>query len=247
MVFEFFKKKKPKPEVLAPFHPGAEQVAPASLPSEVPVDHVLSMQSQGLTNNQIIQTLQRQGYSPQQIYDAMAQAEAKKGLENMVPEQPSEPVSPSAVPSSPVPPESHPSQMPESVPSSSEARSDFEELAEQIVEEKWKDIQKEVSKMSEWRSEVSSRMDKIEQSIADLKSNFDGLHKAIISRISEYDKTLIDVGTEIKAMEKVFQKVLPELTSNVQELSRITKASKAAVEKKPLAKAKKKSKLESKI
>jgi len=35
------------------------------------------MQAQGLTNNQIIQALQRQGYSPQQIYDAMAQAEAK--------------------------------------------------------------------------------------------------------------------------------------------------------------------------
>jgi hypothetical protein len=44
----------------------------------------------------------------------------------------------------------------------------------------------------------------------------------------DYDKNLLDVGTEIKAMEKVFQKVLPELTSSVQELGRITKTAKAA-------------------
>ena len=69
-------------------------------------------------------------------------------------------------------------------------------------------------------------MDKVEQSVVDVKADLDGLHKAIVSRIGEYDKTLMDVGTEIKAMEKVFQKVLPELTGNIQELSRITKTAK---------------------
>jgi hypothetical protein len=53
--------------------------------------------------------------------------------------------------------------------------------------------------------------------------DLEGLHKAIVARIGEYDKSLLDVGTEIKAMEKVFQKVLPDLTGSVQELSKITK------------------------
>ena len=35
-------------------------------------------------------------------------------------------------------------------------------------------------------------------------------------------KNILEVGTEIKAMEKVFQKVLPTFTSTVNELSRIT-------------------------
>ena len=43
-----------------------------------------------------------------------------------------------------------------------------------------------------------------------------------MSKIADYDKNLLSVGTEIKAME-VFQKVLPTLTENVGELSRITK------------------------
>ena len=78
---------------------------------------------------------------------------------------------------------------------------------------------------------MNSRVDKMEQSLTDVKTDLDGLHKAIVARIGEYDKTLIDVGTEIKAMEKVFQKVLPELTSNVQELSRMTKKSPAPTKK----------------
>ena len=49
------------------------------------------------------------------------------------------------------------------------------------------------------------------------------VREIIVAKISDYDKNLLDVGTEIKAMEKVFQKVLPELTGSVSELSRITK------------------------
>ena len=59
--------------------------------------------------------------------------------------------------------------------------------------------------------------------MSDVKADLETLHKAIVSKIGEYDKNLLDVGTEIKAMEKVFQKVLPTLTENVSELSRITR------------------------
>jgi len=178
--------------------------APTEMPLpvtvEVPLSQVISMQTQGLTSNQIIQTLQRQGYPPTQIYDALAQAEAKKSIEPM------------EVPGEMPPKEAKPeAKHPES-----------EVIVEQLVEEKWGALQKDLAKINEWKDAVSSRMDKLEQSVSDVKMDLDGLHKAIVARIGEYDKTLMDVGTEIKAMEKVFEKVLPDLTTNVQELSRIT-------------------------
>lgn len=156
--------------------------------SDTPLPQVMSLQAQGLTTAQIVQALQTQGYPPNQIYDAISQAEIRKS---------SEPVE---------------SKHPES-----------ETIVEQIIEEKWHELQKELGKISEWKEAISSRMDKLEQGMADVRADLDGLHKAIVARIGDYDKTLMDVGTEIKAMEKVFQKVLPELTGNVQELSRITK------------------------
>ena len=45
----------------------------------------------------------------------------------------------------------------------------------------------------------------------------------MMGKISSYDQNLVDVGTEIKAMEKVFQKVLPNLTESVNKLDRMTK------------------------
>lgn len=194
-LMDLFKKKK---EDVSP--PAMPPLPPMPPPSEVPISQVVSMQSQGLSNNQIIQSLQRQGFAPQQIYDALAQAEAKRSIEPME-----------------VPGESafRPAERPSHPPS--------EEVAEQIIEEKWRELQRELAKLNEWRDALGSRMDKLEQSVVDVKTDLDGLHKAIVSRIGEYDKSLLDVGTEIKAMEKVFQKVLPELTGNIQELSRITK------------------------
>jgi len=56
-----------------------------------------------------------------------------------------------------------------------------------------------------------------------MQQSFDKLHQAIIGKIAEYDKNILNVGTEIKAMEKVFQKVLPTFTENVNELSRVTR------------------------
>ncbi len=196
---DLFKKKQAAPQPTI-------DTAPLGGPVDIPLTQVISMQGQGLTNNQIIQTLQRQGYPPQSIYDALAQAEAKKSIE--------------------------PLHMPgEMQPSNSEVHDqapqgqqhpESEAMVEQIIEEKWHELQKELGKMNEWKELLTSRIDKMEQNIADVKGDLDGLHKAIVSRIGEYDKTLLDVGTEIKAMEKVFQKVLPDLTSSVQELSRIT-------------------------
>lgn len=198
-LMDLFKKKREMEPAPIPGMPPMPPAVPPPMSSEIPISQVVGMQSQGLSNFQIIQTLQRQGFMPQQIYDALAQAEAKRSIEPM-------------------------EQAPAEKPFVSEVRHPpSEEIAEQIIEEKWIELQKELGKLNEWRDMLTSRMDKLEQGVTDMKMDLDGLHKAIVARIGEYDKTLMDVGTEIKAMEKVFQKVLPELTGNIQELSRVTK------------------------
>ena len=118
------------------------------------------------------------------------------------------------------------------MPSKKEACAEsVEEIAESIVEEKWEEFNKELGKINEWKDKSESRLVKAEQELEDLKEDVENLHKAIVAKIGEYDKNLLDVGTEIKAMEKVFQKVLPELTGSVSELSRITKGIKGKKKK----------------
>ncbi|MBW2986777.1 hypothetical protein KY333_05395 [Candidatus Woesearchaeota archaeon] len=207
------KKKKTPPSPPAPY-PGEPSAAPEGLPA--PIEQVRSMQEQNMDNSQIINALQAQGYDPLSIQDAIA--EAKLG--------------PAAGPVADVPGMPPARSFPKfSEPQAAAPSENMEELAESIVEEKWDAFMKELAKVNDWKSKTETRVSKLEQNIKDLKDDVENLHKAIVSKISDYDKNLLDVGTEIKAMEKVFQKVLPELTGSVSELSRITKGVKSKKKK----------------
>lgn len=210
MALDIFKKKEAPPVApappMVPAVPAAPTVPPAAILAGTPTDYVLSLQQQGLTQNQIIQTLQRQGYSQAQISDAMNQA-AVKGQ-----------VTGGEAPIAGPPPQG-PSILP---PEGTQ----FEEIAESIIQEKWEDFQKQLEKESTWKEKTESRIGVVEGQLGELRGIIDNLHKAIVSKIADYDKNLLSVGTEIKAMEKVFQQILPTLTDNVQELSRLTKGMK---------------------
>jgi len=142
--------------------------------------------------------MQNQGYSTQQIYGMNGQQM---------------PMQQQGMPQMPIPP-------PKQEPAIDRER--IQEVAEAIIDEKWNELLKDINKMIEWKERADSKMIKIEQDIENLKANFESLHTGILGKISEYDQNLNEVGTEIKAMEKVFQKVLPTLTDNVNKLSRIT-------------------------
>jgi len=131
------------------------------------------------------------------------------------------------------PPESYPQgqypqgapmaqQPPMAPPSSEPSKENVEEIAEAIVEEKWKEKEKEINKILEWKEEMTTKLTQLQQQMDDLKASFDSLHKGMLGKITEYDENLTNVGTEIKAMEKVFSKVLPSLTDSVNKLQRMS-------------------------
>lgn len=231
-IFDFLKKKEeapPSQDLYGPPGPPPVGEPAAGASNDTPTDYVINMQRQGLTSNQIIQILQRQGYNQRQIYDALNQAQVKGAVEQAPPFQatPSDqPIGPLPGPP-PGPLGPSPSQQQQSQRSSQE----IEATVEAVVEERWKDVEKRLEKDKEWKLQTDARLARLEQYASDLKGDLDNLHRAIITKIADYDKNLLSVGTEIKAMEKVFQKVLPTLTESVGELSRITKEIKAPQKK----------------
>ncbi|MBD3164761.1 hypothetical protein GF323_06185 [Candidatus Woesearchaeota archaeon] len=98
-----------------------------------------------------------------------------------------------------------------------------EEIAEAIIDEKWNELIKDINKVIEWKERTDNEIKKMEQEITNLKERFESLHKGILGKITEYDQNLTNVGTEIKAMDKVFQKILPTFTENVNKLDRLIK------------------------
>jgi len=251
-----------------------EEIQQVMRPARIPTDKVLHMRSQGLSNNQIIQTLQREGIELPLIFNAMNQADIRSGIDygnlggSTMAEQQSQgqfgqeqqdfPAAP-AFPGQETqqdtgeypPSEAYPDMGQSMGPpqpmdfggslnqqpmmgqapmglSSYPGRSGYdtqriEELAEAIIDEKWNEIVRSINKIIDWKERVESRVTKMEQQMDDLQKNFDRLHNGVLGKITDYDQNLQNVGAEIKAMDRVFQKVLPTLTENVSELSSIAK------------------------
>ncbi len=189
----------------------------------LPIDKIKTMRAQGMDNNQIIQTLQREGYSSSMIFDAMNQAD-----------MPSAEQAPTSLGSSfgqsnygSFGNQNYSEKMSfgaQSTPAPNvRADSSTEEIVEAIIDEKWNELVRDLNKIVEWKNSTNNRMIALEQKFEDMRREFDKLHSAIISKIDDYDRNITNVGAEVKAMEKVFSKVLPVFTENVSELSRISK------------------------
>lgn len=209
-----FNKKKDDPIA----QPAPQQAAP----SDIPFEQVNGMKKQGMSDNQIMQTLQRDGYKSYQIYDAMNQAELKPGTPQ-----------PMDAPSFDPPPDLY-NDVPQQFP---EAQTDFsaepsfgtgeldriEEVAEAIIDEKWSELMQSIKKIVEWKDNVEAQIAQLQNQIEDLRASVNGINSSLVDKMNEYDRNMSAVGTNIKAMEKVFQKILPAFSENVSELSRITK------------------------
>jgi len=187
---------------------------------DVPLNQVNTMKQQGYSNNQIIQTLQRDGYNSTQIFDAISQAEMAVNMPgndqlSMQTQQLGQQLPP--IPQSMPMQQQQMQQMP-----MSGLQTSPEELVEAIIEEKWNSLVKDINKVIEWKQKADSKLVAMEQQVNDIQAQFDKLHQAIIGKVGDYDKHILEVSTQLQAMEKVFGKVLPTFIDNVSELSAIT-------------------------
>jgi len=182
-----------------------------------PLDQIMTLKQRGMSNDQIILEMERQGYNSSQIFDALNQVNISGGNVGQ---------DPMGVPQQGFPQEQPPPQQVIEQPPLKVDKEQIEEIAEAIIDEKWKEFEDDIKIIIDWKDKTETRINRFEQQIKDLTNTLNGLHKNIMGKISEYDKSITDVGVEIKAMEKVFQKVLPSLTENVNKLERMTKGSK---------------------
>ncbi len=194
------------------------------MPISSPVDEAVRMKQQGFSNSQIAQNLQSKGYASPQISDAISQA-ALQGFppqQQFAPQQDYNQFPQQGQQQFPQQNFHQPAQQ-ENFSSSSSTDERIEEIAEAIIDEKWQELVKDVKKVIEWKSIVEARLEQVDQQVKDTRASVDNMQKAIFGKISDYDKSITNVGTEIKAMEKVFQQILPTMTESINRLDRISK------------------------
>lgn len=97
------------------------------------------------------------------------------------------------------------------------------EIAEAIINEKWQELLSSVGNIAVWKERVDTNIISIKQEIVRINERFDNLQNAVLGKVKEYDIDMKNVHTEMKALEKVFERIIEPLTSNVKELGKITK------------------------
>lgn len=99
---------------------------------------------------------------------------------------------------------------------------EIEALIESVVEEKWRQAMESFGDINMWKEKARTEITSIKQEILRLQNRFENLERALIGRVQEYDTHVLNIGAEIKALEKVLQKIMEPLAYNVKELERLT-------------------------
>ena len=208
-----------------------------------PINEVSQMKQKGLTNEQIIGELKNKSYSHDQIVSAMDQSiikqEAEKPIESGNPLPPSGGPGqgvPLQLPSAPSPsknikeervpvttvqpnlPVIQESQMPIERPNYEMV----EEIAESVVREKWEILLNNLGSINAWKERTNHDIQSIKQEVLRTQQRFDNLQAAVLGQVKEYGDGVKNIGAEIKAIEKVLEKIVTPLSTNIKELSRIT-------------------------
>jgi DNA-binding transcriptional MerR regulator len=179
----------------------------------LPTNQIKTMRAQGMDNNSIIQSLQKEGFSISNIFDAMNQVDMP-GFQ-------------------PTPKKEEDFGMPQNQSSNSfqdkssnssldlSQVSTTEELVEAIIDEKWSELADNINKIVDWKNSTNDKVVALEQKFHDLKSDFDKVHKALLGKLERYDESIGGVNANVSAMEKTFSKMLPLFSENIAELSRV--------------------------
>lgn len=215
----------------------------------IPVDVVVGLKGKGLSDEEIIEQLAAKGHSYQDISEALNQASIKSDVSGipssfsesgqMQESAMSQPGFSSAqmpdvevpVPSPPRSPMSAPPRMVINSPppqqfipqSPSLSSSDIQELIESIIEDRWQQVVASVGDISLWKGRVDDDLVAVKQEILRIEDRMSHLQASMLGKVDEYSRSIAKVGSEVVALEKVFEKIVEPLSSNVKELDRITR------------------------
>ena len=205
---------------------------------EIPINDVIYMKRSGMSTNQIISTLQREGFSYSAIRKALMQADMK--LEVGGPGYEEAPAGPpmfrERVPRGlreiPTPEGFEPEAVPEVRPMippprkpSRELMEDIEELTEKIVEEKWRRLDETLDAVRAWRDDVEDRISTIREDISDIKDTEKARYEEAEAELRNLENQIKDLESRVLALErgfKAFREMMPEFTRGVKELIKAT-------------------------
>lgn len=199
------------------------------------LEEVQRMRSTGMQDDQIVLKLQEQGNPYRAISEAMSQSKIKQAIEE--PELPLPPMPSDMQPQQEYQSENMQEMQPSIQTQQPEQQQEYfsgyspesqvqnfqqqnyeysqglssdtiMEISEQIVSEKLSDVRKKLEKMSNFKTELETKTEAIEDRLKRIEKIIDTLQASVLRKVGDYVTNVEDIKTELIETQKTFAKVL---------------------------------------
>ncbi|MGV8131367.1 MAG: hypothetical protein ACP5N7_04695 [Candidatus Pacearchaeota archaeon] len=199
------------------------------------LEEVQRMRQTGMQDDQIVLKLQEQGNPYRAISEAMSQSKIKQAIEE--PELPLPPMPSDMQPQQEYQSENMQEMQPSIQTQQPEQQQEYfsgyspesqvqnfqqqnydysqglssdtiMEISEQIVSEKLSDVRKKLEKMSNFKTELETKTEAIEDRLKRIEKIIDTLQASVLRKVGDYVTNVEDIKTELIETQKTFAKVL---------------------------------------
>lgn len=212
------------------------------------LETIMQMQQNGMTDQQIISTLQQQGISPKDINDGLNQAKIKSAVseQEQVPEMEQEqyppqqqqqqyqqePAAPQQENYSQTPEQYNYNQQQEQYyPATPQAYSGQEyyqqgvydtetitEIAEQVFSDKFKQFVEKTGDLGEFKNGTIDKISELDQRLKRIESTIDQLQKSIIQKIGEFGEDTSSIKKNLENLHDATSKLMNPLIDNYRAI-----------------------------
>lgn len=105
---------------------------------------------------------------------------------------------------------------------------DLEKIANAIIEEKTEKLKEQIKDLEDMKRELTSQLNSLSTQIAAVNERVNNIENAVLSKVKDYNANIKNVRIELEAVGKVFEKIIPEFTTNVRDLREIVEKGKTA-------------------
>jgi hypothetical protein len=96
------------------------------------------------------------------------------------------------------------------------------EIIERIVAEKWDETLSKMGDIQNWKQKVDMNLLGVKQEVVRLSGRLENLQTSVLGKVQDYDTGIRDIHSEMKALEKVLERIMEPLVTNVKELQKVT-------------------------
>ena len=217
------------------------------------LEQIIQLRNQGISDEDIIKTLQNGGFSPKEINDSFSQIQIKNAVSDEAPKNPAN------IPQSPEieqqPPQSdeiyapNPQTIPEEqdvyypqpqVSSQLQGQEDYYspgesdtstiiEISEQVFSEKIQALQKKIEEVTEFKVLAESKMSNLLERIKNVEKIIDNLQISILKKVGSYGGNLENIKNEMSMMQDSFRKMVNPIARHAGIKSPVKKVVKKTV------------------